>query len=108
MVLMTSELVTNAVVHAGSRIDLVVEILARSMRVEVQDQSSKWPEIVELSQRDRHGRGLAIIEKLSDQWGVTATDSGKTVWFVLNQARERPGAGDASVPKSQVMPADQN
>jgi anti-sigma regulatory factor (Ser/Thr protein kinase) len=96
MVLMTSELVTNAVIHAGSPVEVVVRIRRSSMRVEVWDQSPRFPELVPLSERSHHGRGLAIVDELSDQWGVTEASPGKTVWFILNQL--------AAVPPSDTCP----
>jgi anti-sigma regulatory factor (Ser/Thr protein kinase) len=88
VVLMTSELVTNAVTHAGSSVVVAIQFLAESMRVEVHDESEKLPELVPISEREHHGRGIAIVDELSDEWGVLEATRGKIVWFVLNQYGE--------------------
>ena len=79
--LLTSELVTNAVLHAGT--DLVVELCLRNgiVRVEVQDHSAKLPKTLHYGANEQTGRGLALVERAALAWGVQPQSTGKTVWF---------------------------
>jgi anti-sigma regulatory factor (Ser/Thr protein kinase) len=83
--LMVSEVATNAVVHAASAFEVVVERVDTIIRVEVTDRGTGEPEVQNPSPRDRHGRGLRIVEMFADDWGVRhAPDgAGKTVWFAV-------------------------
>ena len=86
--LVVSELVTNAMIHAGSDIELTVSEHRRAVRVAVRDRSPDLP--VERHGLDTHGRGLTIVADLSRAWGVLPhADGGKVVWAVLD-ATPRP------------------
>jgi anti-sigma regulatory factor (Ser/Thr protein kinase) len=86
LVLLVSELATNSVVHAASPFRVRVEVGDRAVRIEVHDLDSGRIEIAHATPEDLHGRGLSIVDVLSDDWGVirSADESGKTVWFILN------------------------
>lgn len=89
--LLVSELVTNAMVHAGTDIDLSVAAHLRAVRVTVRDRSPGLP-LQPGAHLDLHGRGLAIVAGLSRAWGVLPTaDGGKVVWAVLDAS---PGLAD--------------
>lgn len=81
-VLVVSELVTNAVVHGCPPIELMVSITSVEVRLEVADEGrgpDEW-----FVPFDRPGsRGLAIVDAVSEQWGVRQTASGKVVWSVV-------------------------
>lgn len=79
--LLVSELVTNAVVHAGSRPNVAVMLLPHALRVEVADDTSVAPAPRDASDADESGRGLFLLDELSSAWGVDLGDDGKTVWF---------------------------
>ncbi|QYG95031.1 ATP-binding protein [Iamia sp. SCSIO 61187] len=81
--LLTSELVANAVVHAGSPVELVVDLDDARLAVEVIDPSSAAPEPVAAEPMSVSGRGLAMVADLADAWGVTRIVPGKAVWFSL-------------------------
>jgi PAS domain-containing protein/anti-sigma regulatory factor (Ser/Thr protein kinase) len=81
--LCVSEVVTNAVVHAGTPVQLDIARLADRVRVEVADGGAAPPERVDADDEDVHGRGIAIVELLSAGWGVDQLDDGKCVWFEL-------------------------
>jgi PAS domain S-box-containing protein len=85
--LATSELVTNAVVHAGTSIGVLVSVGPRSLRVEVRDGSPNLPRARDYASTAGTGRGLHLVERLVTRWGVTshpeAARGGKTVWFEL-------------------------
>jgi anti-sigma regulatory factor (Ser/Thr protein kinase) len=78
--LVTSELVTNAVRHAGGPCTLAVALVPDRVRVEVFDGSTRRP-VPE--PRDSHrigGWGLQIIDELATQWGSEPRADGKVVW----------------------------
>jgi anti-sigma regulatory factor (Ser/Thr protein kinase) len=80
--LLTSEVVTNAIVHAGSGPHLAVEVRRHLVRVAVSDGSPALP--VRQSGRldDLSGRGVVIVEELAAAWGVERERNGsKRVWF---------------------------
>ncbi len=80
--LLVSELVTNAVVHARSEVDVVVQLMPDAARVEVSDRSETAPVVRAAGSEDESGRGMAIVDSLSRAWGVRArSGGGKTIWF---------------------------
>lgn len=79
--LCTSELATNAVVHAHSPVLLAVSLLKRGVRVEVEDESPGSLSAGDLDGPGESGRGLAIVDALCDCWGVNQRVGGKSVWF---------------------------
>ena len=81
--LLVSELVTNAVLHARSSVSVEVKHLRRGVRVEVTDTSPLPP--VLLPRSDTAG-GMALVDAVSTRWGVTAIPNGKTVWFEVDSA----------------------
>lgn len=81
--LLTSELVTNAVLHADSRIGLRLAHDVDSIRFEVQDHGRGDPTLRRTGPEETGGRGLALVDTLSRAWGVEAVSSGKAVWFEL-------------------------
>jgi two-component sensor histidine kinase len=82
----TDELVTNAIVHVASAIDVVVRCDDGVLRVEVHDGSTRPPlrRVPDLD-ADR-GRGLQLVEAMTERWGVAATEQGKAVWFEVGAA----------------------
>ncbi len=83
--LVTSELVTNAVVHAGTHVRLLITAEAKAVRVEVGDASPHLPIRRSWSQMAGTGRGLAIVEDQTDRWGASRVDAGKVVWFEIGE-----------------------
>ncbi|MGH8891536.1 MAG: SpoIIE family protein phosphatase [Acidothermaceae bacterium] len=96
--LLVTELVTNAIVHAGTEIELRVEAGHGSMRVEVVDQSPGLITIAhEMASETREGgRGLLLLDALATEWGTRHFGWGKSVWFQL---------GAVAVPQ-QPQPVD--
>ncbi|MRK02672.1 SpoIIE family protein phosphatase [Aeromicrobium sp. S22] len=83
MALITSELVTNAMVHGGAPVELRLRCAGTQVLVEVQDDAAgEMPRPRDPAQTDEHGRGLHIVDALSDEWGTRGTERGKTVWSV--------------------------
>lgn len=92
--LVTSELVTNALVHAGTHIDVSVELCTDKVRVEVADGSPHLPESRRYGATAGTGRGLVMVEELTDEWGTFRQGRGgpgKVVWFEIGAA----GSSDA-------------
>jgi anti-sigma regulatory factor (Ser/Thr protein kinase) len=77
------ELVTNAVVHAGTPIAVTVEYSANGCRCSVTDRCAdgQLPRLVERA--DGTGRGLRLVSALSSHWGVERSRTGTTVWADL-------------------------
>lgn len=104
-VLLTSELVTNAVVHAGTGVELTCRLDAEAvpprLEIEVDDQQPGRtvldvpPPAEEMA---TSGRGLALAGMLADAWGVTYTRSAKRVWVRMELA-------DAQEPCPPSIPA---
>jgi anti-sigma regulatory factor (Ser/Thr protein kinase) len=83
-VLLTSELVTNAIRHeTAGNITLAIACSCGQLRVDVHDTSRSWPVLVEAPAGAETGRGLMLVATLSDDWGVYRTPAGKAVYFTL-------------------------
>jgi anti-sigma regulatory factor (Ser/Thr protein kinase) len=81
--LIVSELVTNAVIHAGTEFTVRVVRAGAGVRVEVGDASPVLPGLRLADARSRTGRGLYLVEHFAQEWGVDPGTNGKVVWFVL-------------------------
>ena len=86
--LMVSELATNCVLHAGTEFNVTIERLEGSIRVSVTDTGGGNPVVRQPTTNEPHGRGLRVVEELSDHWGVIDESPGKTVWFSYSSPRE--------------------
>jgi anti-sigma regulatory factor (Ser/Thr protein kinase) len=83
--LLTSELVTNAVVHGHSAPRLVLEVWDDRIRVVVTDSDPRMTlEPLHVQTSSEHGRGLRIVDSLASKWGVSPWGRGKSVWFELD------------------------
>lgn len=82
---LVSELVTNSVEHAECvSVTVLLMYAADVLRLEVRDQDAAHvPVLKNPEPGDLDGRGLVIVQALSDRWGVRVTDAGKTVWCEL-------------------------
>lgn len=81
--LVTSELVTNAVVHGGSPFVASVTRVSGAVRVAVEDAATSWPHRQHALPGDQDGRGMAIVEALATRNGCDRTASGKVAWAEL-------------------------
>lgn len=85
--LMVSELATNCVRHTNTAFELSVARARGRIRVEVTDRASGTPTMRSPGPDDPTGRGLQIVNMLSESWGVESRSArGKTVWFTLGAA----------------------
>ncbi|MFF1376320.1 ATP-binding protein [Streptomyces sp. NPDC058308] len=83
--LLTSELVTNALVHTDHEAYVTATLGPRGLRVEVRDFVGVRPEPrVPNADDGTNGRGLILVQSLADAWGVRAHGVGKVVWFELD------------------------
>jgi hypothetical protein len=83
-VLLLSELVTNAVRHGCGEIGVRVSNRDGRLRVAISDSQDALPRLVPLNLESDHGRGMQLVEALSEAWGVdpaSPPDVGKSVWF---------------------------
>ena len=94
--LATSELVANAVRHAGTGAVLRVDIDAE-VRIAVEDGHPELRQPVPAGDLEHaeSGRGLRIVAAVSSDWGVSVSSAGKVVWFTL--ARPDLHSPDAEV-----------
>jgi anti-sigma regulatory factor (Ser/Thr protein kinase) len=94
-VLMTSEMLTNVLVHTDSDAQLTAEITGppagRLLRVEVADTSDDLPRRREPGETASSGRGLVLMEELADAWGVDPRGDGKATWYELHERIPVPG-----------------
>ncbi|WP_079144738.1 ATP-binding protein [Streptomyces agglomeratus] len=89
--LLTTELVTNALVHTEHDAEVTATVAASRLRVEVRDSAGSHPRLrVPVADDGTHGRGLVLVQALADAWGVRAQGVGKVVWFELDMGGGGP------------------
>lgn len=83
---MVSELAMNAVQYAATDFDVMVELAGGQLRVQVSDGGDGQPAAGPIPPlASPHGRGLILVGKLADAWGVDSVPdaAGKSVWFTI-------------------------
>jgi anti-sigma regulatory factor (Ser/Thr protein kinase) len=104
VLLLTNELVTNAIVHVGQNFELGVRMVSGFVEVEVADIDRRVPTRQAPTTTAGWGRGMTIVESLAQDWGVTRNEGGKVVWFrfapkfPINGALDRPAAPPEEIP----------
>lgn len=95
--LLVSELVTNAVVHARSEVDVVLarEGARAVIRVEVADSAAGRPAPGAFAPDTVSGRGMALVDAFASRWGVDSDGDGKRIWFELEDAGAETGSRSA-------------
>ncbi len=87
--LLISELVTNSVLHGGPPIVLAIECDGEGLKVRVRDGAADLPVPRVAGEDDESGRGLSLVDLLTDTWGVEPVEdehgAGKQVWFELRR-----------------------
>ncbi|MEU6553791.1 SpoIIE family protein phosphatase [Streptomyces sp. NPDC046915] len=81
--LVADELITNALMHTEGSAIVTLRVLSgidRRLRVEVEDSSSALPRRRDAGESGVSGRGLLLVDRLADAWGVEARGGGKCVW----------------------------
>jgi anti-sigma regulatory factor (Ser/Thr protein kinase) len=94
-VLLATELVTNAVRHGRGKVCLRLRRGCHSLYIEVDDDGSALPDRRHAEDDDEGGRGLQLVEALSEAWGTRPLDHGKSVWCSIKLPRQ-PEADQAS------------
>ena len=107
VVLCADELVTNAILHARTDVEIVVRRVGAGVRVDVKDHDRffvpamasaaekaaddpyDWAQLLGLEAMT--GRGLVVVDALADRWGSEAEADGKRVWFELGTGGEEQG-----------------
>jgi anti-sigma regulatory factor (Ser/Thr protein kinase) len=103
--LMTSELATNSVLHADSDFELAILLSREEIRVEVSDHGQGQPVLRSPTPQEQSGRGLQIVQALSEDWGIRPSPGGKLVWFTLplrthaGEHKSRSGASREKTPE---------
>jgi anti-sigma regulatory factor (Ser/Thr protein kinase) len=82
--LAVSEVASNAILHARTPFTVCVRVEPNRVRVEVTDRDPRVPVPQQYAADSVTGRGLAIVEQLTDRWGADGRDDDKTVWFEVD------------------------
>src|SRR5437016_2469953 len=82
--LLVTELVANVVTHVGTPMTIRARRSSGRVRVEIDDASQEVPVVRHPDTVDQHGRGMLLVDRLADAWGVDRNAHGKTVWFELD------------------------
>ena len=85
VVLLVSELVSNAVLHGGphgpeATVGLAIADVGDRVRIEVEDAGANIPVVGDGALYRVTGRGLILVESLANRWGYERSDMGKVVW----------------------------
>ena len=96
--LLVTELVTNSVLHARTVMQVCLSRVENSVRLEVRDESPVRPTLRSHAIDATTGRGLNLVAKLANSWGVEVDGSGKSVWAELSS---EAGSGWPEEPVSE-------
>ncbi len=89
--LVISELVSNAVLHSGTVIEIELRFDGNRLTMRVHDDGDGLPAVVPAAQRTIGGVGLDLVSRVAQAWGVTPDPrGGKDVWCVLSAAPNPP------------------
>ncbi len=91
--LVVSELVTNALVHAGGEVSLALVLSESGLRIDVADDSAHPPVRRDYSTSSGTGRGLHLIDSLVTRWSSSRLGTGKVVWAEIEDPHGLPFAG---------------
>ncbi len=96
-VLLTSDLVTNAIMHgAGKTVTLAIRCSRRHLRVDIIDTSRSLPIAVNEPAVRETGHGLILVATLSTEWGSFLTPAGKVTYFTLAFPSDLPPGRDGA------------
>ncbi|MEU9718246.1 ATP-binding protein [Streptomyces sp. NPDC047976] len=100
LILLISELVTNAVVHTGCPAVLRMLFGEPGVRVEVTDASDRAPARRQAGGEDTGGRGLELVDGLADRWGWQREGAGKRIWCEVDRAAGGVAEAPEQAPKN--------
>ena len=101
LLLLTCELVTNAVVYGRSDVSLALasaDRSARRVRISVGDENTRLPQWRDADPAALNGRGLVLVEALAERHGIDVTAAGKTVWCDVEVPGRQPAATSRRTP----------
>jgi anti-sigma regulatory factor (Ser/Thr protein kinase) len=98
VVLIASELITNAVLHARTDLEVAVRQVQGRVRIEVADKSSNLPRVRQHSVESGTGRGLRLVAAMASDWGAETRRDGKVVWVELTTRIEADQGGQDDAP----------
>ncbi|MFE3928593.1 ATP-binding protein [Streptomyces sp. YIM B13508] len=107
--LCVSELVSNVITHVGrgTPASLTLSLGDARLRLEVRDPDTRvLPTLMEATEDAENGRGMTLIDALSDRWGVDLHRDGKVTWCEIVAAPVAPqsgGVGSTSVARAEKM-----
>ncbi|GLZ33824.1 hypothetical protein Lesp02_60120 [Lentzea sp. NBRC 105346] len=85
--LVVTELVSNGIDHAEGPLELTVKRTTGGMFIEVSDRSTVLPQLRPVDPTSARGRGMQLVNALSERWGAEPNSVGKAVWAELNAGR---------------------
>jgi anti-sigma regulatory factor (Ser/Thr protein kinase) len=87
--LLVSELVTNAVRYGAPPITVELECdESTGLTARISDGDPRLPSLGHAHDQDESGRGVALVDLISDAWGIEPSSAGKGVWFRFNRDHE--------------------
>ena len=89
---LVSELVSNALAHAHTGGVISIDELVSGVHIGVSDRCANLPTLGRGGPNDESGRGLRMVERMADSWGVAGRCHGKTVWFEISGALQHEDA----------------
>ena len=102
--LVASELVTNAVVHAGTPIDLTLKLVGPRLQIAVRDGGDGQARLAGITDESaQSGRGLMLVDALAQAWGNFLPSTGKVVWATV-RVRPLPGTRESSAIGAENSP----
>ncbi|MBL1100853.1 SpoIIE family protein phosphatase [Streptomyces sp. 205] len=97
VLLVTSELVTNAMVHTTGEVHLNITLTADRLRIAVSDHSPRTPtKPTSVDWEATGGRGLLLVEAVSHAWGSVPLSGGKQVWSDITLSTPRDSGQSAA------------
>lgn len=89
VLLVVSELVTNALVHTQGQVQLDLTLINERLRIAVSDTSPRTPvKPTSISWEATGGRGMLLVEAVSAKWGSVPLSGGKQVWSEITLNRD--------------------
>jgi PAS domain S-box-containing protein len=104
--LLVSELVTNALLHANTDVEVTCRVQAGRVRVDVRDWSMVMPRRRHYDEGAMTGRGLELVERLSSDSGVDLLVDGKSIWFEMRAEAPSGAPAEQWGPVGDLRPPD--
>lgn len=104
--LVASELITNVVLHARTRLEVIVRRNDDRIRIEVIDKNRNLPQLRRHSAQSGTGRGLHLVAAVAADWGAETRHDGKIVWVELAAQLESGRDVDATRRAAPVVDLD--